>query len=472
MSNTQYPLQLDSDTVRDLGTLALDRAVARVAGFETAPASRHDPEEQLARLRARLAEEPSEGPGDLGQLLDLFDQAADQGVDTAGPGYLAYIPAGGLAVSAIAEMLAQLTNRFTGVTDLAPALVAMEQGVLRWLCQQFGLPTGSGGLLTTGGSMATLSALVAARHQRLGEPFADGTLYVTGHTHHSVAKAARIAGLPARSVRVVPTDDRLAMDPAAARRMIAEDRARGLRPFLITGTAGTTNTGTVDPLSEIARLAAAEELWFHVDAAYGGGFVLTERGRTMLAGCAEADSIAFDPHKSLFLPYGTGALLVRDPAVLHAAHSGEASYLQDLADHHGLPDYGDLGPELTRDFRGLRVWLPLRLHGVRAFRRELDEKLDLARLVHRELSADPGLEVPWEPELSVVVFRLRDAGDTRNQRLLREINQGRKVFLSSTRIDGRFFLRLCVLSHRTHERHVRVALDEIRSAIARVGSDG
>jgi len=278
-----------------------------------------------------------------------------------------------------------------------------------------------------------------------------------------VAKAARIAGFTSAQVRVVPVDEDLRMDLAAAEALIADDRERGLKPFFLVGTAGSTSTGTVDRLDALGVLAAREDLWFHVDGAYGGSFQLTDRGRTILHGVHRADSITLDPHKSLFLPYGTGLLLVRDEARLRAAHAADGHYLQDLDREHDLPDYGDLGPELTREYRGLRLWLPLHLHGVAAFRAELDEKLDLAALVHRELSADRNLEVPLVPDLTVTVFR-SPFGDATTERLLERINGTRRIFLSSTRLDGKHTLRLCVLSHRTHRAHVEEALDIVRRA--------
>ncbi|MEV1169168.1 aminotransferase class V-fold PLP-dependent enzyme [Nonomuraea sp. NPDC049784] len=449
------PLELDPSAIARLGRHAVDFLADWVRELDSAPASDY---EQAERLTTTLRRPPGDGPGDFAALLELFRQAAGQGVDTAGPGYLAYFPAGGLVTAALAELLAQTVNRFTGVAQVAPALVAMEHGVLTWFCDRFGLPAGAGGLVTTGASVATLSALLAARHAR-----GDGTLYVTEHTHYCVAKAARIAGLPAERIRTLPATADLRMDVSAAATMIAADRAAGLRPFLLVGTAGTTSSGTVDPLPELGELARGEGLWFHVDAAYGGGFQLTERGRARLAGIEAADSIALDPHKSLFLPYGTGLLLVRDPAVLHAAHAADGRYLQDLSPMDDLPDFGHLGVELTREFRGLRLWLPLHLHGVRAFEQELDEKLDLAAYLHRHLAQDPRFEVPWQPDLTVLLFRLRGT-DEDNRRLLAEINSSRRVYLSSTTIDGRFFLRMCVLSFRTHADRVEEALDIIRSA--------
>ncbi|WP_344872195.1 pyridoxal phosphate-dependent decarboxylase family protein [Nonomuraea antimicrobica] len=471
-------LDVNRPEMAELGRQAVEVLADWLEALEESPASDYT---SPAGLAERVRRPPGDDPGDFGELVATFLEAAGQGVNTAGPGYLAYFPAGGLYSAALAELLANAANRYTGLAQTAPALVGMEHGVLTWLCERFGLPRGAAGITTTGGSVATLSAVLAARHDRLGEDLSGGTLYVTGHTHHCVAKAARVCGLPAKNVRQVPATDGLRMDVRAAAELIAADRAAGLRPFLLAGTAGTTGTGTIDPLPELAGLARREGLWFHVDAAYGGGFQLTRRGRARLAGIEHADSIALDPHKSLFLPYGTGVLLVRDPALLHAAHAADGDYLQDLNPLDDLPDYANLGVELTREFRGLRLWLPLHLHGVRAFERELDEKLDLAALVHRELAADPRFEVPWEPDLTVVMFRLRDegggdgdegeGGDELNRRLLHEINATRRVYLSSTTVGGRFYLRLCVLSFRTHAHHVRRALRIVRESAGRL-ADG
>jgi aromatic-L-amino-acid decarboxylase len=423
-----------------------------IEGLEAAPAS--------SPGTALLPPPPAETPGELADLLARFGDAASQAVETAGPRYLAYFPAGGLYSSVLAEFLAQVTNRYTGVASTAPALVALEHSVIRWLCTEFGLPAGSGGVFTTGASLATLSAVHTARQDRLGAHDPNGTIYVTPHTHHCVAKAAHITGFPPERIRVVPTDAALRMDVAQAQAMITQDRADGLRPFLVIGTAGATSTGIVDPLDDIAALAERESLWFHVDGAYGGAFQLTERGREILTGIDRADSIAWDPHKSLFLPYGTGVLLVRDETRLRAAHVADGDYLQDLDHGTGLPDYADLGPELTREFRGLRVWLPLHLHGVAAFREALDEKHDLADHLRAELARIDGIEV-LPSDLTVVVFRGADS-----ERLLKRVNGSGRFFLSSTRLGGEFTLRICVLSHRTHREHVDEVIELIRRSTA------
>jgi aromatic-L-amino-acid decarboxylase len=238
-------------------------------------------------------------------------------------------------------------------------------------------------------------------------------------------------------------------------------------PFAVVASAGTTNTGAVDPIDAIADLARDEGLWLHVDAAYGGFFRLTNRGRERFRGIERADSITLDPHKGMFLPYGTGALVVRDGATLRDAHHiGTSAYLQDLAADAHIPNFAEYSAELSRDFRGLRVWFPLKLHGVSAFREALDEKLDLSEHLYESLKAIPELELPWQPDLSVVPFRLRDGDDAANRRLLDAINDSKRVFLSSTVLDGRFTLRVCILSHRTHRDRIDECIEIVRGAVA------
>lgn len=418
----------------------------------------------LGPLLASLSAAPAAEGTALAALLDTIDGAAGKGFDTANPGFAAYIPGGGLYAAALADFVACCINRYTGIAEPAPALVAMEASVLRWLCDRFGLPPTSQGVLTPGGSMANLSAIVTARTARLGERFDDGTLYVSAEAHHSVVKSARFAGLPQDAVRVVRTDESLRMDPASLRAEVRADRARGLRPFLVVASAGTINTGVVDPLRQIADVASEEGLWCHVDAAYGGFFQLTERGRVALAGIERADSITLDPHKGMFLPYGTGCLLARDAAALRDAHEVHAQYLPPVSQDAELPDFSSFSPELTRDFRGLRLWLPLHLHGVRAFEEALDEKLDLARAVHDRLSRCTGLDLPWPPELSLVTFRAAQGTDEDTEELLQRIHASGRVWLSSAPINGKRYIRMCILSHRSTPERIDEAVEIITAA--------
>ncbi len=448
-----------------MGEAVLTYVVEFIEGLDDAPASNTEGGLELAR---RLREPPPERGSDFDELLEQIGDAVAHTFEYSGPGYLAYIPGGGLYTAALAEFLAQGVNRYAGLWQPSPAVVQLEENVTRWMCDLFEMPSSSQGLLTTGGSMGNLSAVVTARHARLGRDFLDGTYYVTEQTHASVTKAASIAGFSERNVRVVATDTELRMDPAALRAAVANDRASGDRPFLVVASAGTTNTGAVDPLDAVADAAADERLWFHVDAAYGGFFWLTSRGRELFRGITRADSVTLDPHKGLFLPYGTGGLIVRDGSALRDAHFEGAAYLQDLPPAGELPNYAELSPELSRDVRGLRVWMPLKLHGVQAFREALDEKLDLASYLDRELRADDRLELPWQTQLTVTPFRLRDGDDAANKALLERINASKRVFLSSTLIDGRYTLRVCIVSHRTHRDRIDECIEIVRRAIDEV----
>jgi len=433
-----------------------------IENLPNAPAADLDGALELAR---RIREEGPEEGVPFGDILSTVAEGAAKGFNTTGPGYIAYIPGGGLFAAAVADFLACGVNRFVNVWNAAPAFAEIEATVIRWLAREFGYPEEARGILTSGGSMANFSAIVTARHSRLPEDFLRGTLYVSDQTHASVSKSAVLAGFPAANVRMVPCTPGLEIDLDALEQVVKEDRAAGFQPFFVVANAGTTNTGAVDPIADCAELARREGLWLHIDGAYGGFFQLTERGRELFRGIESADSIVLDPHKGMFLPYGTGCLLVRDGGLLREAHHVGAEYLQDLAPEDEIPNFADYSPELSRDFRGLRVWLPIKLHGLGAFRGALDEKLDLARFLHEELRAVPGFELRWEPKLTVVAFRYlpsRGGPEDFNRRLLERIISSRRVFLSSTMVDGRFTIRACIVSHRTHRDRIEEAAEIIK----------
>jgi len=461
-----YPLDPSPEQMREMGQAALGYAIDFLGRRGDARASQPPGAPEVARAHR---ESPPEIGGEFTPLLELVETIANNAADNSGPGFLAYIPGGGLFASSLADLLSTTIDRYVNLWSEAPVAAQIENNVVRWLCDLFGFPVGSRGVLTSGGSMANFSAIVAARTDRLPEDFLSGLLYVSEHVHQSVTKAAMLAGFPVRNVRSVAADPSLRMDVDELRRGIAEDRAAGLTPFAVVGSAGTTNTGAIDPLDALADVAAAEELWFHVDAAYGGFFQLTARGRESFRGIERADSITLDPHKGMFLPYGTGALVVREGKKLRDAHHvGTSAYLQDLASDADIPNFAEYSAELSRDFRGLRVWFPLKLHGVSAFREALDEKLDLTEHLYEELKADPNLEVPWAPDLTVVPFRLRDGDDAANRALLAAINASGRVFLSSTVLEGRFTLRPCIVSHRTHRDRIDECIAIIRRAAAEI----
>ncbi len=457
------PLEPSGEQVRALTEGALGYLVSFHNGRGEAAAANFDGVDELL---AHVRHPAPELGRPFAELIETIAAATAVGHDTTGDGWLAYVPGGGLFSSALAEFIARTTNRFVGVWEPAPVVAQLEATAVRWLCV-FEFPGQARGTLTTGGSLATFSALVTARHTLLGEDFLNGTIYVTTETHGAIAKAAALAGFRRKNLRVVPTTPELRMDPVQLREVLAQDRAAGLQPCVLVATAGTTNTGTVDDIAALANVARDSGLWLHVDAAYGGFFQLTDRGRRRFVGIERADSIVLDPHKGLFLPYGTGALLVRDGEKLRAAHEIHGPYLQDLAPEGEIPNFSDYSPELSRDARGLRLWMPIMLHGLGAFRDALDEKLDLARDLYDKLRAIPSLDLPWEPELSTVCFYRapdgRGGSDAATGALLEQINRSGRVFLSSTIVEGRTTIRVCILSVHTH----RDRIDELVDIVAR-----
>ncbi len=468
LSSPHSPLEPGEKAMREMVAASLDHILNHIGGL---PSSRVNETSRGRTVARGMHEAIPESGAPLDSLLDtLFRDVIPTSVNTAGPGYVGYIPGGGIFSAALADFIAKSVNRHVGYYYMSPAIVQLECNVIRWFCDIVGYGAGAGGVLTSGGSMATLTAVIAARTTRLPEDFRNGVIYLTSQTHYSVAKAAMLAGFPERCLRMVPVDADWRMDPAILQSMIEADRAAGLLPFMVVGTAGTTNTGAVDPLGAIASIAERESLWFHVDAAYGGFFMLTRTGRNTLAGIERADSITLDPHKGLCLPYGTGALLTRNLDALKQTYSARAEYLPAMNDVEGETDFCGLSPELSRDWRGLRVWLPLKMHGAAPFRENLNEKLALARKAERALRAMPDIEVVAAPQLSVLVFRLTLAGrtpeelDAINQRFLEAITRRQRILLSSTRLNGRFSLRFALLSFRTHEDRVMEGLEDIREA--------
>lgn len=338
------------------------RIISHLATLAEQPAS------DLQTLAPEAVADPPQWGRPLEETLDtLFRRVIPPGVNSAGPGYLGFVPGGGVFSAALGDFIVKTVNRFVGLRFMAPGLVRIEWSVIRWLCQIVGFPRESGGILTSGGSLASFVAVYTARHNRLPADFLNSIIYVSDQAHVSARKAAQLAGFPAANVRTVASDAWFRLDLSALEAAVLDDKAHGLRPFMIVASAGTTNTGANDDLTAIADFAAHHGLWLHVDAAYGGFFVITPEGRSLICSLERADSIVLDPHKGLGLPYGTGCLLVKDLNTLYRAHSMGAEYLPVNTERHELPDFYEISPELSREARGLRLWLPLQLHGIQPF---------------------------------------------------------------------------------------------------------
>lgn len=434
--------------------------------IETSPAFNTSRKESELFLHSPIKEEGAP----LNDVLFLLQTGLDKpSLNPASGGHLGYIPGGGLYYSALGDYWADITNRYAGIFFAGPGAVRMENMLIKWTAGIAGYPDNAVGNLTSGGSLANLSAIVTARDfkQITSEKVKKAVIYLSKEVHHCVYKAIRIAGLAECVVRHLELDENYRIIPEKLEAQIAGDSKKGLIPFLVVASAGTTDTGSVDPLKEIGEIAKKYSLWYHVDAAYGGYFLLTDYGKKKLAGIELSDSFAIDPHKGLFLPYGLGMIIVKNEAALAASHYSKANYMQDALVADEEPSPADLSPELTKHFRGLRMWLPLKLLGLKPFRACLEEKLLLTRYFYNEVKK-LGFEVGPEPELSVATYRYiskKHEPNIFNKRLMEEVVKDGRVFISSTMLEDRFMLRLAVLSFRTHLSTINTLLTLLKEKV-------
>lgn len=418
----------------------------------------------------------SESGMDLDAVLRLFrDNVVDPGSMHASARFLAYIPTAGLYLGALGDLLAAVTNKYSGDFFNCPGGVRMENQVLRWLADLAGYPASARGNLASGGSVAMLTAIVTAReaHGLKSRDYDTAVIYLTGHAHHSIQKALHIAGLGGCIKRDVPMDESYRMDPAQLERLIEKDAEQGLKPWMVVGSAGTTNLGSIDPLADIGEIAGRRGLWFHIDGAYGGPFILSDLVTDRFRGIERSDSVVMNPHKALYTPFGLGAVLVRNGELLYRAHRYTADYMQDTFHDSEEISPADLGPELTRPFRALPLWLALKVLGIAPFRAALSEKILLARYAYERLCELDGFEMGPYPDLSVFAFRcLPERGDANafNRELAEELRRDGSVLLSTTAIDGKFMIRVAILSFRTHKDDVDLALDKIEHYIKKLSA--
>lgn len=477
MSQQEFPsadlanLELSPTAMLALGNAVVARAVNHIATLTEQPVRGDVGATEFFRS---LQESVPETPSELAPLLDLlFNELIPHSFNTAAPGYLAYIPGGGVYPAALADFIANTANRYTGVWTAAPALVQLEANVLEWFKTWMGFPESAAGLLTTGGSGATFNAVVCAREKLLVYNIRDGVLYTSDQGHHCIAKAAKLAGIAHDRVRAIASDADYRLDVAELARAITADRAQGLIPFMVVSSAGTTNTGAVDPLNAIADLCEREGLWHHVDGAYGAFFHMCPELRPLLSGLSRADSLTLDPHKGLFIPYGTGALLVRDGNALRAVHSATAGYLPVNQDE--FYDPAQYGPELSRGFPGLRVWMSVKMFGAQRYRAAIAEKRALALWCAEHVAAIPNIVMDAAPQLSLFAFHVNSPSFTtqaeRNaatHELMERVTKRGKVMLTGCMIDGRYLARICVLSFRTRMHEMETCVRHITEEVAKV----
>ena len=393
------------------------------------------------------------------------------GINAASGGHLGYIPGGGIYTSAIADYLAAISNVYSGVYYASPGAVEMEHACLNWLKSIFNFPSTAVGNLTSGGSIATLIALCAARdHQKILEnDCSKSVIYLTDQTHHSSQKSLRIIGLQNVTMRIVPTDQFNRMDVDQLELIILNDKKEGLYPSIVIANVGTTDTGAIDPLAKIATVAEKNNLWYHVDAAYGGFFILTDKVKAQFKGIEKADSLVCDPHKGMFLPYGIGAVLVKDKQAVFASNKTSGNYMQDtLADDFPV-DPSDVSPELTKHFRALRMWLPLKTHGVAPFKAALEEKLLLVHYFRDEV-VKLGFKIGPAPDLSITYFwfPFKNRVNEKNQKLMENCHKDGRVFLSSTKMNEQFVIRMAILSFRSHKNEIDKTLAMLKESLEKI----
>ena len=464
-------LELDAEQMRALGYATVDFVVDYLSRARQEPALQVGSREELeSRLRIDAPADPTPWDAILGQLdADVLSFAAR----SHHPGYFAWIPTCGTFPSALGDFIASALDLESSVWLNAAGPVELELLVLDWIAAWIGYhPTTAAGVLTSGGSAANMTALAVARESRLGGGTDTAVIYVSDQGHSSVVRAARALGFRPEQVRVLPVDESFRMRPDALLGAMDADVAAGRMPFLVSAAAGSTNTGAIDPLEELADICQERNVWFHVDGAYGGFAVLTPRGRSLLAGIERADSVTMDPHKWLYQPVECGSVVVRDGPLLRRAFEIVPDYLRDssIDDFSEEVNPSDRGFQLSRSARSLKLWMSLRFFGVQAFRDTIDGCLDLARGAEDRIRADENLELLVDGHLGIVCFRrhIGGADESRiaavNAALLEQVNSSGRAFLSSTRLRGKYAVRLAIMNFTTTQADVDAVLDVFANA--------
>lgn len=458
--SNRFSLDPDPDEMRRLGYRAVDLAVDWMKQLPSTPVARFPRSDILTPL--------------VYEPLPRSSQSVDSGMDrfmheflphatlVNHPRFFAYIPCPGSYIGALGSFLASVTNLFTSSWLGGAVAAQLEEQLLSWIREAIDLPPEFGGILTSGGSIANLSALAAARTRLEASDHHLGTIYLSTEAHFSIAKAARLLGIAEDRIRSLPIDSDQRLIPTQVDAAMRRDVDAGLRPMMLCATLGTTTTGAIDPIPELTEIAHQHRAWMHVDGAYGASIRLLPEYREATAGLSKADSITLDPHKWLYAPFESGCFLTRDMGALHAAFTADGEYMQDIPrDEINL---FRRGPELTRGNRALKLWLLLRSVGVDALAEAIRKDIRLCALARDLIAEDPRLEVVTHPQLSVFCFAARES-ETVTRQLMEDILEDGFLMLSTSRVAGRYVLRLCVLNHRTTEGDIRESVERIRALI-------
>lgn len=459
-------LELTSEEMRGLGYRIVDQIVEHFEALASKPVMRVSPRVELeAELREPLPEKPT--PVDA--LLDQLQRVIWPNIgNVQHPRFFAFIPSPSNFVSVMADALAAGFNPFAGNWLEGSGPAQIELVTIDWLREMCGLPETAGGLFVSGGSMANLTALAAARRAMLDNRSDDAVIYFSDQTHNSIEKALRVLGFAREQIRALPSDEDFRLPVESLRRAVAEDRADGRRPFCVIANAGTTNTGAVDPLNQLADLCERENLWLHVDGAYGAAACLSERGRKLLTGIERADSLSLDPHKWLFQPFEIGCVLARDARLLKKTFHTMAGYLEDTkrAEEEEI-NYYDYGVQLTRGFRALKLWLSIKTFGASAFREAINHGFEMAEFAENILRQSGSWRIISPATFGIVTFRYVAEGRPENEvneihrRLVEMMAKDGFAFANSTALRGQTVMRLCTINPRTTEDDVRATIKQL-----------
>jgi aromatic-L-amino-acid decarboxylase len=449
-------LELSSEEMRALGYRVVDLLTDH---FENLPGKRVGTKGDPAVLRPHFLIPPPDQPVPRDEIFAALQADVFPNIMNVGhPRFLAFVPVPSNFVSVMADALATGYNVFNGSWLGGSGAAALELAVVDWLRNWCGLPESAGGLFVSGGSIANLTAIVAARHAKLKDRLEGAVVYYSDQTHSSVDRAFRVAGFLQEQIRKIPSDDQFRLPIIELAQQIARDQAAGLRPFAIVANAGTTNTGAIDPLSEIAGLCSANDMWMHVDGAYGAAAALCDRGKTLLKGLDRADSLSLDPHKWLFQSMECGCVLLRDAEILKATYRIMPEYLADV--HRNVAEVNpcDYGIQLTRSFRALKLWMSIHYFGLDAFRAAMEHGLALAEFAEQKLRGIEGWEIVTPAQMGIVTFHIPGVD---YQKLHDAMLEDGFALATSTVLKGRTVLRFCCINPRTTE-------DDIEQTIHRI----
>ncbi|MEE1962322.1 aminotransferase class V-fold PLP-dependent enzyme [Allomuricauda taeanensis] len=414
-------------------------------------------------------EEAPEAGMEASKVLDfVLEKVMTNSANMAHPRSFSFVPGPSNYVSVMADALATGYNIFSGGWSASPAAAELEIVTIQWLLKIFGFPgKKGGGIFTSGGSMANLTAMVTARRIKCGDDFSKAVIYLSDQAHSSNIKAIHVLGFKKEQIRIIPTDNEFKFAVNKLKNCIAKDRLEGLQPFCLIASAGTTNTGTVDPLSELAKICKKEDIWFHIDGAYGGAAILSAKGKQLLKGIEKADSLTVDPHKWFYQPYEMGCLLVRNHKNLSHTFTEKPEYLRDIEGNTSEINFYDHGIQLTRRFRALKFYMSLKTFGLKEFRDAVTYNIDLAEEVENLLRGSKSWEVVFPATLAVINFRYNPIQQNYKEKELDEINQyiskhvvdSRKALLVTTLLHGQVVLRMCLINPRTSLEDVTETLD-------------